>query len=158
MKRFRPFSNSPDFNRKCFNHVHVRTNGVYLIFGVPETSDFTKPPASYEFCGFCLERTRKESRIRFDFGPRPGFSRQLFGSSREGTELDWTCFNSNSSHSNIEIICAYPLRKSQLQLFKGYFVPGVGPAIACGSGCGIRADFWEGDAKGFSGKRGEAIQ
>ena len=42
---------------------------------------------------FPLERTTgKRLEVRFDFGPRPGFSKQLFGSSREGTKLDWTCF------------------------------------------------------------------
>ena len=46
----------------------------------------------YEFCGFPLERiSRKSLEVRFDFGPRPGFSKQLLGSSREGTELDRTC-------------------------------------------------------------------
>ena len=44
------------------------------------------------FVAFPLERTRKEPQVRFDFGPRPGFSKQLFGSSREGTKLDWTYF------------------------------------------------------------------
>ena len=34
----------------------------------------------------------KSLEVRFDFGPWPGFSKQLFGSSREGTELDRTCF------------------------------------------------------------------
>ena len=46
---------------------------------------------------FLLESTRKEPReVRFDFGPRPGFSKRLFGSSREGTELDWTDFLDSS--------------------------------------------------------------
>ena len=34
----------------------------------------------------------KSLEVRFDFGPRPGFGKQLFGSSREVTELGWTCF------------------------------------------------------------------
>ena len=33
---------------------------------------------------------RKSLEVRFDFGPRPEFSKQLFGSSWEGTKLDWT--------------------------------------------------------------------
>ena len=44
------------------------------------------------FVAFPLERTGKSLEVQFDFGPRPGFSKQLFGSSREGTKLDWTCF------------------------------------------------------------------
>ena len=43
-----------------------------------------------KFVAFPLERTRKSLEVRFDFGPRPGLSKQLFGSSQEGTELDWT--------------------------------------------------------------------
>ena len=70
--------------------------GVGLhIFGVPETSGFTKPPRSYEFCSFSFRRTRKEPRssARFWAATGPvGFSKQLFGSSREGIKLDWTCF------------------------------------------------------------------
>ena len=68
-----------------------------LNFGVPETSEFTKPPGSYEFCVFfrTLKESGKNLEVRFDFGPRPGFSEQLFGSSREGTKLDWTCLNSS---------------------------------------------------------------
>ena len=58
---------------------------------------FTKPPGSYEFCGFSFrknqERASKFGSIWAVTGPpSPGFSKQLFGSSREGTELDWTCF------------------------------------------------------------------
>ena len=47
-----------------------------LLF--PETSEFTKPPGSYEFCGFSF-RTRKEPRSSAGF-------------CQEGTKLDWTYF------------------------------------------------------------------
>ena len=50
------------------------------------------PRVHTNFVAFPLERTRKSLEVRFDFGPRPGFSKQLFGSSREGSELDWTYF------------------------------------------------------------------
>ena len=51
------------------------------------------PQVRTNFVAFPLERTTGKSlEVQFDFGPRPGFSKQLFGSSREGTELDWTCF------------------------------------------------------------------
>ena len=61
--------------------------GVYKIFGVPETSEFTKPRVHTNFVAFPSEnKNRKEPRKSVRFGPR------LFGSSREGTELDWTCF------------------------------------------------------------------
>ena len=46
------------------------------------------------FVAFPLEREPGKSlEVWFDFGPRPGFSKQLFGSGREGTNLDWTYFN-----------------------------------------------------------------
>ena len=51
-----------------------------------------KPRVRTNFVAFPLERTSGKSlEVRFDFGPRPGFSKQLFGISEEGTELDWTC-------------------------------------------------------------------
>ena len=37
---------------KGLNHLHVQTKGVYQIFGVPETSEFAKPPGLFESCGF----------------------------------------------------------------------------------------------------------
>ena len=46
------------------NHVHVQTKGVYSILGVPETSEFTKPPSTYEFCGFCF-RNNQERASKF---------------------------------------------------------------------------------------------
>ena len=52
------------------------------------------------FVAFPIERTRKGLEVRLDFGPRQGSSKQLFGSSREGTELDWTCFKTDPIISN----------------------------------------------------------
>ena len=50
------------------------------------------PGVRTNFVTFPLERTRKSLEVRFGFGPKPGFSKQLFGSSREGTKMDWTSF------------------------------------------------------------------
>ena len=51
--------------------------GVYQIFGVPETSEFTKPPGSYEFCGFSFrkneERASKFGSILGRDTPLPSF-------------------------------------------------------------------------------------
>ena len=66
----------------------ISKKGVYSIFSVPETREFT-----YEFCVFSIwKEPGKSLEVRFDFGPGLGFSKQLFGSSREGTELDRTYF------------------------------------------------------------------
>ena len=63
-------------------------------FQLPETSEFTKPPGSYAHFFFAFRmNSRKEPRSSVRSWPRRGFSKQLLGSSREGTELDWTCFN-----------------------------------------------------------------
>ena len=59
------------------------------MFGVPETSEFTKPPGFVRILWLSFRKNQGNIlEVRFDFGPRPGFSKQLFGSSREGTELD----------------------------------------------------------------------
>ena len=54
------------------------------------------PRVRMNFVAFPFVEIRKELRksleVRFDFGPRPGFSKQVFGSSRDGTKLDWTYF------------------------------------------------------------------
>ena len=64
--------------------------GIYIIFGVPETSEFTKPPASYEFYGFSFRKSQERaSKFGSILGRDQGL---LFGSSGDGTELDWTCF------------------------------------------------------------------
>ena len=52
----------------------VQTKGVYWMFGVPETSEFTKPRGSYEFCGFSL---RKNQERASKFGSILGRHRRL---------------------------------------------------------------------------------
>ena len=49
------------------------------------------PQVRTNFVAFPIERTTGKSlEVRFDFGSRPGFSKQLFGSSREsGTRKVW---------------------------------------------------------------------
>ena len=99
------------------------------MFGVPETTECTK--RSYEFVAFPLGRaTGKSLEVRFDFGPRPGLSKQLFGNSREGTELDWTYFNPGR-----EIIYTFPLPPFLAQsIFQGR---GVGVYILRPHAAGI---------------------
>ena len=76
---------------KCFNHVHVQR--LFTKFSVfMKRLSLLNPRVRTNFVAFPLERTGKSLKVWFDFGPRLGFSKQLFGSSREGTELDWTCF------------------------------------------------------------------
>ena len=60
-----------------------------LVWFAGATLDLLNPQVRTNFVAFPFE---KNHEVRFDFGPRPGFSKQLFGSSREGTELDWTYF------------------------------------------------------------------
>ena len=74
---------------KSFNHVHVQKRGFTKFSVFLKRVNLLNPRVRTNFVAFPIERTRKE---RFDFGPRPGFNKQLFGSSREGTELDRTCF------------------------------------------------------------------
>ena len=35
--------------------------GRVLNFGVPEKSEFTKPPGSYEFCGFSFRKNQERA-------------------------------------------------------------------------------------------------
>ena len=44
---------------------------------------------------FLWKETGKSLEVWLDFGLRPKFSKQLFGSSWEGTELDWTLAHQN---------------------------------------------------------------
>ena len=79
--------------RKFFNHVHVQKSGFTKFSVFLKRVSLLNPRVRTNFVAFPLERTARRSlKVRFDFGPRPGFSKQLFGSSWEGTELDWTCF------------------------------------------------------------------
>ena len=45
------------------NHVHVQTKGVYKIFGVPETSDFTKIWVRTKFCSFSFTKSGSEKGV-----------------------------------------------------------------------------------------------
>ena len=81
----------PSWNWKCFNHVHVQKRVFTKLSVFLERVSLLNPRVRTNFVAFPLERTTGKSlEVRFDFGPRPGFSKQLFGSSREGTELDRT--------------------------------------------------------------------
>ena len=64
------------------------------------------PRVHTNFVAFPLD-PGKSLEVWFGFGPRPGFSKQLFGSSREGTKLDWTCFK--------QFLDKYLLLRIQLQ-------------------------------------------
>ena len=76
----------------------------FLTTSMPKQRGFTKfsvflkrvsllnPRVRTNFVAFPLETTGKSLEVRFDFGPQPGFSKQLFGSSWEGTKLDWSFF------------------------------------------------------------------
>ena len=78
---------------KVFNHVHVQKRGFTKLSVFLKRASLLNPRVRPNFMAFPLERTTGKSlEVRFDFGPRPGFSKQLFGSSREGTEWDWTYF------------------------------------------------------------------
>ena len=67
---------------------------VFLVTAVLDPSGVPKPNGQKNFRIIPLETTTGKSlEVRFDFGPRPGFSKQMFSSSREGTELDRTYFN-----------------------------------------------------------------
>ena len=73
--------------------IHAQKRGFTKFSVFLKRVSLLNPPVRTNSVAFPLERTtRKSLEVRFDFGPRPGFSKQLFGSSREGTELDWTCF------------------------------------------------------------------
>ena len=85
------------FDRKCFNHVHVQKGGFTKFSVCLKRVSLLNPRVRTNFVAFPLERTTEKSlEVRFDFGPRPGFSKQLCGSSQEGTDLDWTYFNQDS--------------------------------------------------------------
>ena len=73
-----PTPNPP--NRKCFNHVHVQKRGFTKFPVFLKRVSLLNPQVRTNFVAFPIERTRKEPRN----------SVQLFGSSREGTELDRT--------------------------------------------------------------------
>ena len=79
--------------RQCFNHVHVQTRGFTKFLVFLKRESLLNPRVRTNFVAFPLERTTGKSlEVQFDFGPRPAFSKQLFGSSRKGTESDRTYF------------------------------------------------------------------
>ena len=77
------------FDAKCFKHVHVQTRGLTKFFCVPETGEFTKPPGSYEFCGFSF---RKKQERAAKFGSILGRDRGLVDScsAAAGRAPNWT--------------------------------------------------------------------
>ena len=75
-----------------FNHVHVQKRGFTKFLVFLKRVSLINPRVRANFVAFSLGRTGKSLEVRFDVGPQPGFSKQLFGSSREGTELDWKYF------------------------------------------------------------------
>ena len=60
-----------------------------IIFGVPETSEFTKPPASFEFCGFSFRKIQERAS---KFGSILGRDRGLVNncSAAIGRARNWT--------------------------------------------------------------------
>ena len=77
------------YDRKYVNHVHVQTKGVTKFSVFLKRVSLLNPRVRTNFVAFPLARTTGKSlEVRFDFGPRPGFSKQLFGSSREGIEFN----------------------------------------------------------------------
>ena len=52
----------------CVDFGAPKLRGFTKFFCVPETSEFTKPPGSYEFCGFSFRKNnRKEPRSSVGF-------------------------------------------------------------------------------------------
>ena len=78
--------------QKCFNHVHVQKRGFTKFSVFLERVSLLNRGFIRILWLFLWKEPGKSLEVRFDFGPRPGFSKQLFGSSREGTELDRTYF------------------------------------------------------------------
>ena len=72
--------------RKCLFFQDLE--GLTEVFG--RMSAGISGPKLPLWAEFSFLRTREEPRSPVRFGPRPGFSKQLSGSSREGTKLDWT--------------------------------------------------------------------
>ena len=84
---------------KGFNHIHVQTKGGYQIFSVPETCEFTKPPGSYEFCGFPFRKNQERaSKIGSILGGDQGLVNTC--SAAVGRAINWTGRTLNSSYYN----------------------------------------------------------
>ena len=82
----------PKIHRKCFNHGHVQKRGFTKFSVFLKRVSLLNPRVRTNFVAFPIERTRKEPRSSLRVWPRPGFSKQLCGSGREGTESDRTYF------------------------------------------------------------------
>ena len=77
---------------KCCNHVHVQKKWFAKFSVFLKRVSLLNPWVRTNLWLFLKKKPGKSLEVRFDFGPRPGFCKQLFGSSRKGTALDWTCF------------------------------------------------------------------
>ena len=69
-----------------------------INFGVPETSEFTKPPGSYEFCGFSFGKNQEGAS---KFGSILGRDRGLVNNFSAAAEWDWTGRALNSSYDRL---------------------------------------------------------
>ena len=88
-------------HRKCFNHVHVQKRGFTKFSVFLKRASLLNPRVRERILWlFLWKEPGKSLEVRFDFGPRPGFSEQLFGSRRGGTELERMTLNS-SYHTEI---------------------------------------------------------
>ena len=70
--------------------------GENKISGVPETSEFTKPPGSYEFCGFSFRKNQERaSKFGSILGRDRGLANNCSAAARRAP--DWTGHAINSS-------------------------------------------------------------
>ena len=69
------------------------------MFGVPKTSEFTKPPGSYELCGFSYRKNQEKAS---KFGSILGCDRGSVNncSAAAGGAPNWTGRTSNSSYES----------------------------------------------------------
>ena len=86
-------------NRKCFYHVHVQKRGFTKFSVFLKRVSLLNPRVHTDFVAFPLE-PGKSLEVRFDFGPRPGFSKQLSGTA--GRAPNWTGRASNSSYRSAD--------------------------------------------------------
>ena len=86
------------------------------------------------FVAFPLERPRKEPRSSVRFWAATGVCEQLFGSSREGTNLDWTYFKQFLVFSAGFLLCSHFFQvyvNSVQQMVSGEHGRGVPPDTVC---------------------------
>ena len=100
------------FHWKFFKPRPCPNKGVYLNFGVPEMSEFTKPPGSYEFCGFSF---REDQEKAVNFGSILGRDQGLVNncSAAAGRAPNWTGHALISSYFRVREKCPdnpYPLK------------------------------------------------